>query len=305
MATAQLTPIGVGIHNVLIATDFSRCSTQALDIGLKLAKGYRAQSYVVLVVPSDEFMLAGPEAYVAAKDAARRDLEGLKAELQRSHSCTEGKDYRLYLLEGDVAHSILNFACEKHVDLIVLGTHGRGGLGKALMGSVAEKVFRRSPSPVLTIGPHVRRPSQALTPKNILVAADFTPASERAARFAAGMAAEHRARLTLLHALNPKDMAHVPDQVRVEREVQAKLLNLIGPDCPVEPITRVECGRVVNVVLQAERELEADLLVVGVHRPAGVMNRFMWPHAYEIVRESSCPVLTIRERTTSNAVTHS
>ena len=62
MVTAQLTPIGVGIHNVLIATDFSRYSNQALQVGLKLAKGYKAQAYVVMVVPSDEFMLAGPEA---------------------------------------------------------------------------------------------------------------------------------------------------------------------------------------------------------------------------------------------------
>ena len=74
MPTAQLTPIGVGIHNVLIATDFSSYSNQALDFGLKLAKGYKAPAYVVFVVPSDQFILAGPEAYVAAKEAARRDL---------------------------------------------------------------------------------------------------------------------------------------------------------------------------------------------------------------------------------------
>ncbi len=91
MATAQLTPIGVGIHNVLIATDFSRFSNQALDIGLKLAKAYQAHAYVAFVVPSDEFMIAGPDAYVAAKDAARRDLESLKVELQKTHTCIEGK----------------------------------------------------------------------------------------------------------------------------------------------------------------------------------------------------------------------
>jgi len=302
MVTAQLTPISVGIHNVLIATDFSRCSNQALDTGLKLAKSYEAQAYVVMVVPSDEFMIAGPEAYVAAKDAARRDLEGLKTELQSTHSYIEGSDYHLYLLEGDVAQSILTFASETHIDLIVLGTHGRGGLGKALMGSVAEKVFRRSAVPVLTIGPHVRRATQALTPRNILVAADFTPAAERAAHFAVGMAAEHHAKLTLLHAVNPKDMDHVPDQDRVVHEVETKLLNLLGADCPVEPVTRVECGRVVNAILQAEREIEADLLVIGVHRPAGMLNRLMWPHAYEIVRESSCPVVTVRELATQTSV---
>ena len=294
MATAQLTPIGVGIHNVLIATDFSCYSNQALDIALKLAKEHRAEAYIVLVVPSDEFMLAGPEAYVAARDAARRDLENLKVELNNSGSYIEGSDYHLYLLEGDVATSILNFAQQKRIDLIVMGTHGRSGLGKALRGSVAERVFRGSSIPVMTIGPHAKRPVQGLAPKNILVAVDFTPASERAARYAAGMASEYKSALTLLHVLNPKEMAHVPDQPRVVQEVEAKLATLLaGQSVPFA--SRVETGRVVPTILQTAHEIDADLLVMGVRPSIPALSRFMWPNAYEIVRESSCPVLTVRE----------
>ncbi len=151
MVTAQLTPVGVGIHHVLIATDFSTYSNTALKFGLQLARSYSATAHVVFVVPSDEFLIAGPEAYVAAKDAATRDLDELKAELQSKHSYVEGRDYHLCLLEGDVAQTVLDFARNKHIDLIVLGTHGRSGLGKALMGSVAERVFRQSPVPVLTL----------------------------------------------------------------------------------------------------------------------------------------------------------
>jgi nucleotide-binding universal stress UspA family protein len=295
MTTAQLTPIGVGIHHVLIATDFSCYSNLALDIGLKLAKEHQAEAYVVLVVPSDEFMLAGPEAYVAARDAARRDLENLKVELKNTGSYIEGSDYHLYLLEGDVAASILNFAQQKRVDLIVIGTHGRGSLGKALMGSVAERVFRGSAIPVLTIGPHARHPVQALAPKNILVAADFTPASERAARYAAGMASEYKSTLTLLHVLNPKEMLHAPDQPRIMREIEAKLAALLGPEHSVPFATTVETGRIVPVILQTARKIGADLLVMGVRPVIPALSRFMWPNAYEIVRESSCPVLTVRE----------
>lgn len=294
MVTAQLTPIGVGIHNVLIATDFSRSSNQAIDSGLQLARSYEAQAYVVFVVPSDEFMLAGPDAYVAAKEAARRDLESLKTELE-TRSYVEGKDYQLYLLEGDVAQSILNFACRKHTDLIVVGTHGRSGLSKALMGSVAEKVFRGSPVPVLTIGPHLRDPV-SLEPKRILVAADFTPASERAARYAAGLAHEYHSQLTLLHVFDTREFDHVPDRARVEDEVKAKLRALLGPDISVPCTARVATGNVVPTILQAAHDVEADLLVVGVRRPSGIYSRFMWPHAYDIVRLSSCPVLTVRER---------
>lgn len=298
MATAQLTPIGVGIHNVLIATDFSQYSNQALDFGLRVAKGYKAQTYIVFVLPSDEFMLAGPEAYVAAKEAARRDLENLKVELKKCRSCTEGEDYHLYLLEGEVAPSILNFAREKHIDLIVVGTHGRGGLGKALMGSVSELVFRGSPVPVLTIGPNARRVRHALEPKNIVVAADFTPASERAAQYAAGLASKHHSQLTLVHAVNPKELEHQPDRACILQVMEGNLQALLGPEARVPCALRIEPGRVVPTVLRTAAELEADLLIVGVRPAMPVLSRFMWPNASEIVRDSPCPVLTVRERPT-------
>lgn len=297
MATAQLTPIGVGIHNVLIATDFSRYSEQALDFALQMAKAYHAKAYIVFVVPGDEFMMAGPEAYWAAKEAARRDLENLKVELKETHACVEGEDYHLYLLEGDVAQSILTFAQEKQADLIVVGTHGRGGFGKALMGSVAEKVYRGSPVPVLTIGPCARHISNALAPRNILVAADFTPASERAAQYAAGLASKHHSKLTLIHVVSPKELSHHPDRdYRVLHAIETNLMALFGPDAPVSCALRIETGRVVPSIVQAAQELEADLLVVGVRPALPVLNRFMWPNAYEIVREAPCAVLTVRER---------
>lgn len=295
MATAQLTPVGVGIRNVLIATDFSSCSNQALNLGLRLAKEHLAQAHVVLVVPSEEFMIAGPEAYVAARNAAARDLETLKVELKNVSGYVEGSDYHLYLLEGYIAPSILTFAQQKNIDLIVMGTHGRGGLGKALMGSVAELVFRGSAVPVMTIGPHAKHVVEALAPKTILVAADFTAASERAVRYAAAMASEYKSRLTLVHVLNPKNLSHAQSQPQVIQETEAKLAALLGPEQNVSFTSRVEIGRVVPTILQTARGMGADLLVVGVRPSIPALSRFMWPNAYEIVRESSCPVLTVRE----------
>jgi nucleotide-binding universal stress UspA family protein len=295
MATAQLTPVGVGIQNVLIATDFSRYSNTALNFGLQVAKAYSAQAHVVFVIPTDQFLLAGPEAYVAAKDAAGRDLEQLQAELHRTHLQVQGEDYHLYLLEGDVAQSILDFAQQKRIDLIVLGTHGRGGLGKALMGSVAERVFRQSPVPVLTLGPHLLRPTRDNGPKNILVAADFTPASARAARYAAMLARENKAKLTLLHVVDRKKLEHVPDPAAVKRGIERRLADLLGAEGDaVDYAVQVEVGPVVPAILHTLNERGADLLVIGVHRSSSVLDRLMFPHAYELVCESSCPVLTLR-----------
>ncbi len=295
MATAQLTPVGVGIHNVLIATDFSSCSNLALNFGLELAHGYQANAYVVSVLPRDQFMVAGPEAYVAAKDAAHRDLLELKQELRKKHAYLEGEDYHLFLLEGDVAQAILDFAQQKQIDVIVVGTHGRGGLGRALMGSVAEHVFRHSPVPVLTLGPHLQRIERAGTPKNILVPVDFTPASQRAARYAAAMAREHDATLTLLHVIEHSSAQKGADRALAMQVLRMKVENLVGEEMKgLRCSARVEVGRLVETVLYTANGVEADLLVMGVRPRTGLLDRLMWPHAYEIVRVATCPVLTVR-----------
>jgi len=295
MATAQVATVGVGLHNVLIATDFSRCSNLAVSFGLELAHGYSANGYVVFVVPTDQYMVAGPDACEAARDVARRDLLELKHELRRKHSYLEGEDYHLFLLEGDVAESILDFARERDIDVIVVGTHGRGGLGRALMGSVAERVFRQSPVPVLTLGPHLQRIARAGTPRNILVPVDFTPASERAAHYAVAMAREHSATLTMLHVIERWPPEAKADHARAVQGLREKVGNLLGEQAKrLRCNVRVEVGRVVETILYTTNSTEADLVVMGVRPHAGLLNRLMWPHAYEIVREAACPVLTVR-----------
>ena len=302
MATAQLTPAAVGIRNVLIATDFSRCSTVALDFGLELVKSYNATAWIVCVVPNDAYLLAGPEAFVAARDAALRDLEQLRAELKRRHTELSDRACQLYLLDGDVATAILDFAGKKEADLIVLGTHGRGGLGKALLGSVAERVFRHSPVPVLTLGPCVSPGHHGGEIHNILAAADFTPASQRAAQYAAALACAHNAKLTLLHVMDPGQLRHVPDRAAVEHGAELRMAELLrreskGPECCI----RIVAGQVTRTILEVAGEESADLLVMGVRPSTGVLDRLVIPHAYEVVRDSPCPVLTLRATKSSRS----
>ena len=296
MATAQLTSAGVGIHNVLIATDFSHYSDVALNFGLELAHDYQATAYVVSVIPTNEILLAGPDAYLAAKDATRRDLLELKAGLTRTYSYVEGKDYHLYMLEGAVAEALLDFARSNHIDLVVVATHGRSGLGKVLIGSVAEKVFRQSPVPVLTIGPHVGEAAHRKKPRNILVPVDFTPASERGVRFAATLAREHKASAdgASRAELSCGDQGRFRSR-RHEQGIKNKLAELMARAADgVAYNAVVEVGRVETVILEMADKLEADLLVMGVRPWNGLLDHLMWPHAYEVVRESPCPVVTVR-----------
>jgi len=295
MATIQLTPAEVGIHNVLIATDFSHCSSQALHFGLELVHEYQAKASVVFVLPTDEFMIAGPDAYAAARDAACRDLLELKTELRKKYSYIEGDDYHLFMLEGDVAQAILDFACQRKTDLVVVGTHGRGGLGRAFMGSVAERIFRQSPVPVLIVGPHLKPKAQSGRPRNILVPVDFSPASEQAARYAVALVKEHDAKLTMLHVIERWPTQAQSDHRGMMQALREKARSLISEEANYLHFNiRIEVGRVVETVLYTANGIDADLLVMGVRPRTGVLNRMMWPHAYEIVREATCPVLTVR-----------
>ena len=295
MATAQLTSIGVGIHNVLIATDFSRHSDYALKYGLDFAHRYGAQTEIVYVLPTEEYILAGPDSLMAAKDAARRDLLDLKAKLRRSDAFEEDVDYHVSMLEGDISDCLLQSARDKRIDLIVVGTHGRGGLGKIILGSVAEKLFRHSPVPVLTVGPHIHRPKPVGSTHHILAPCDLAPTSHRAVQFACSLAREHNSELTVLHVVEHANEGTKLDPERVKQEIRERVNGIVGKNSDgVDIRYRVEFGKTASTILDVATETDADFIVLGVRRSSGIFDRFMWPIAYELVREAACPVLTIR-----------
>jgi nucleotide-binding universal stress UspA family protein len=293
MATAQLTTTGVSIHTVLIATDFSLPSSAAMRYGFELARRYQAEAHLVFVTPIQDYLLAGPESIGYARDAARRDLLELQSELKQNCDYQEGLDYHAHLLEGPVADSILDCARDRHADLIVVGTHGRGSVAKMLMGSVAERVFRHSTVPVLTIGPHVGH--RNVDPKNIVLATNCSPASERAAHYACSLAREHHALLTVVHAVEHMPEHAQCDHERLAQAMEEKLAQLIGNASEgIDVRYRVCFGQPAIEILRAARDCQADYLVLGVHQRPGLLDRFMWPTAHGVVREATCPVLTVR-----------
>ncbi len=295
MATAHLTADCVGIHKLLIATDFSHHSAAALRYGLEFAHRYAAQAEIVYVLPPDEYALAGCEALTAAKDSARRDVLDLKTKLRRSEGLEEDVDYRVSMLEGPVSESLLEWAREKEVDLIVVGTHGRGGLGKIILGSVAEKIFRHSPVPVLTVGPHIRRRREIGSTSCILAPCDLTRKSHPAVDLACELAKERNSQLTVLHVIERADQGIKVDPERVKQGVTKKLAEILGQHAEAVSVCyRVECGKISSTILDAATEIDADLIVLGVRPSSGLFDRFMWPIAYEVVREAACPVLTVR-----------
>lgn len=295
MATAQSNKTEISIHNVLIATDFSRLSSEILRAGINFCLVHRARPFILYVLSTKEFALAGFEAYAAARDVAERDLQDLVQHMRSEYGYEQGKNYELLMSEGDVAECVFECAREKHADLVVVGTHGRSGLAKAFLGSVAESIFRHSEIPVLTVGPHARHlpPSG---PRRLLVPLDFTAVSQHSASYACALAEKYQAEIVLMHVLSkPPAHASIANVDCLKDGMEKRLAEFVPCDAePGKVRFIVECGSVVPTILAKTHELETELMVLGAHEYPHLRDQLRYKPAYELVRESPCPVLTVR-----------
>ncbi len=188
---------------------------------------------------------------------------------------------------------------DKRIDLLVLGTRGRGGLGKLLLGSVAEEIVRRAPWPVLTVGPrNPGEPPFAGTVSGILYATDLSEASAAAATFVAILRKEHGAELTVLHVIR-KFPANVP--MRPD-EIEAAVLQQMQELVPDKGETRriryaVREGDPAETILAVAKAERADLIVLGLGEPQGhaaELSHLPFAIAHKVISQAMCPVLTIR-----------
>jgi nucleotide-binding universal stress UspA family protein len=160
----------IRLKNVLVATDFSEPSNAALNYGRELARTFGAKLRVVHVIENVFATTVGVEGYFAnlpelqyeIEESARKELDAAITDEDRRELNAEP----VLLTSSTPALSIVSYAKESAADLLVMGTHGRGGLAHALMGSVAERVVRMAPCPVLT----VRHPEHEFVFPDALVA---------------------------------------------------------------------------------------------------------------------------------------
>ncbi|MGA9805853.1 MAG: universal stress protein, partial [Terriglobales bacterium] len=142
-------PTRVKLQNILFATDFSASAQLALSYTLNLAHRYDAEVYVVNVLPHMPFVETPQPDPEQTRLLAQQQLTALVGS-----QSFRGVRHKELIEEGEVEKVLHGVVWKHHIDLIVIGTHGHKGLGKVLMGSVAEEVFRNAECPVLTVGPH-------------------------------------------------------------------------------------------------------------------------------------------------------
>ena len=194
---------------------------------MSIARRYNARVYALHVFEPGPYVYTTPEVSLAAIEA---EEENAKAQMQRVESQLTGLWHETLVERGvDIHDAAAQAIKDFDIDLVIIGTHGRTDAQKLLIGSVAEEIFRRSPVPVLAIGPGVQRGSHSAGLFHcVLFATDFTAASTAAAPCAVSLAYENQARLLLLHVMRSPEMKSDKEEKHFELSVAKALHKLCG-----------------------------------------------------------------------------
>jgi nucleotide-binding universal stress UspA family protein len=303
--------LGLGVKSVLVATDFSEASEKPLRHALSIARRFEAKFHLAHVVSSLGYTIAGQQALDLASEAAGRDAQELERRLA-SRGLLSGLESDFTVRQGIVWQELEKLVSDQKADLLVIGTHGRRGLGKLLLGSTAEQVFRHADCLVLTVGPHSFQNSSLEkidAPHNYLFATDFGPASSHALPYAIAFANRFGAKLVLFHvsptvpmqegfhwSKTTGDINLIREEARVLEIKRLRELLLHNAPLNVEPEFCVHFGVPSSKILHMADTLKADLIILGLNRSKHIdtVSHMPWATAYEVVCGASCPVLTTR-----------
>jgi nucleotide-binding universal stress UspA family protein len=263
---------------------------------------------VLYVAEPPPFITYGEmEKLLQVPDGYRQQLETKLREF-RPEDAGVPVDYRV--VSGEPVAEILHAAEEVPCDLIVMGTHGRTGLGRVLLGSVAEQVVRKAPCPVLTV--KVPAANAGFTPdfpysigdvmlpiRIILHPTDFSESAGNAFRLACSLARDHGAQLVVLHVAAPQVSGYaggvlIPPPEGYLDELRAKLSGLQARDPKVRVEHRLVVGDPASEILRAASEPRCDVIVMGTHGRTGLGRLLMGSVAEQVVRRAPCPVVTVR-----------
>jgi nucleotide-binding universal stress UspA family protein len=293
----------IQLRNILMATDFSPAADAALPWAASLARHYCSTLYAVHVCPRTfpptmrglQNMEPGDEWSAIAEATERQARERLENSVREFR----GTHRRVVVCSGEVWPVVAELLEKYDIDLMVIGTRGRTGLEKLLLGSEAETIFRSARCPVLTVGPHSRDLPKAGEFQNILFASNFSTESVKAASYGISLAQESKGALTLLHVVErPKACELIIPEDLISFSAHS-LAQLVPQDVTLarRPAIVVEVGDPARKILEFAAKNKSDLIVLGVHRPkrlAVAATHLPMATAHKVVAHASCPVLTVR-----------
>ena len=287
----------VKLDKILVGTDFFSASDRALEYALSLARHYEAKIVLAHVITSDASVMLAPQLMATTHEKAVRDAQERMGQILISGRLRD-VPHEMLIEQGALWPTMQTLIEKQQIDLVIVGTNGAGSLQKILIGSSAEEIFRQAKCPVLTIGPIIKdEMPREVEFKNILFATDFGLGAEREAAYAFSIAEENQANLTLLHVVEHAE-DYSEQGLALKREaITRELGELVPPGgelwCKLH--FRMKLGKPVEEILEAAKEMKADLIVIGAKRgKALVAGHVPRTVAYRVVCGAPCPVLTVR-----------
>lgn len=291
------------IKLIICPIDFSEFSTRAYRHALSLAEHYRAKLLALHVVelwryPYADYAATEGDYAKFCQALGEGGMEHLK-EFVKKHR-HDGVQPELAVHEGRAPDTILSFAKMQKADLMVMGTHGRRGFDRLMLGSATDRVMREASCPVLAVC-QPPRDSVAADEKGhyvhylsrILLCTDFSENSERALEYAVSAAEEYAAELTLLHVI--EDVPRPDQRDDVIRTSTEQLDKLVPAEKrkTLKVRTMVRIGKPYQRIIEYAQEAQIDLVTMGV-RGAGALDRAVFGSTtYRVIQLGPCPVLAV------------
>ena len=299
-------PEGTTLSSLLCPVDFSDQSRHALHWAVALAVQRKTPLTVLTAVDP---LLAEAARVRAGVDLAKAEVEPELREFVRTVVPGDASWAPVITVDvrvGDAASVILEAAGHQRADFVVMGTQGQGGFRKVLLGSTAERVLRRTRTPVLAVPPSATESvvldasGARLEPGRILVGTDFSRTADAALQWAVQTAGELGVPLILAHVVQPVNVppqwqsyAAESDEERVAA-ARSKLVHLSQHSCGSQPCEIVvSIGRPADSMASIAREHRAGLIVIGLASDLGPFAPRPGSIAYPILCHAKVPVLVV------------
>jgi nucleotide-binding universal stress UspA family protein len=288
---SRLGPVGLRFRSILVATDYSPASATAVKLAARLAKEFHSRLYVLHAVepdlPAADMAGPSPELQLANLQLDRENLHEYAEHIPELRTVK----HKEIVFPGSPSDAIQSAGQANSIDLLVVGSHGRHGLAKLALGSVAEWAIRRLEYPVLVAGPMCDKTFPPI--RSIVLATDFSEEASRSVQYAGSLAQDYNASLMVMHVLPPTGTPEV--QRQVELRTLGKLRELLPSDRG-EWYTlhyQVKTGDIAAAVIGSAQENKANLIILRARRRSTLADHLPRTKLSAIIRDAHCPVLVV------------
>ncbi|MEW6668050.1 MAG: universal stress protein [Thermodesulfobacteriota bacterium] len=299
----------VPLKRLIAATDFSDMADVAVHYGIRLAREFGAKLYLCHVIPFSSTVSLGEAAsgVLSQHRHLMDEAHGRLGELIGGVSV----EWEPVVRVGNPAEEVARATVEKKADLAVCATHGRSGLKRLFLGSVAERLVRILPCPLLVVRPGAQGLAAwtegSIRFRKVLLGTDFSADSELALSYALSLAQEFQSELHLVHVVEPPVYKNLLKPGKEEEAELHRLRGLLKEKLPglvpqdarhwCTPVTGLLAGQPYDELTKYAVVNEIDLIVLGMRGHGLVESLFVGSTTYRVIRQAPCPVLSVQRAT--------